>query len=209
MIRFIITTLVRLYPVTWRREYGAELSDMLAARPLNAAIIGDVLWTGLRERIRVAKPATLVGLAMMLVVLSGFVWNMRAGGLGWAALLHPSGMTLPTVIVKPFLSAFYLLVISALGCWVNMRPGARWYHSGRAAVKVSFFAGIPVILAGVSMMFGLLSAPTIGPQHYVLTPLEVICAPLFALPTAWIWGTIGGLLGGPVSCFRRGSVISR
>jgi hypothetical protein len=183
----IISGLVRGYPVAWRREYGAELYDTLAARPLNPAIISDVLWTGLRERIRVAEPATLLGLAMMSVVLSEFVS-------GWAAILEPSRMTLPTVVVKPFQSNFYLLLIFALGCWVNMRPGARLKQSGRSAVRVSFFAGLPVFVAGVLMMLGLLNAPAVGPQHHVRTSLEVICAPLFALPTAWLWGIIGGFL---------------
>ncbi len=59
----IISGLVRGYPVAWRREYGGgAVRYLLAARPLNPAIISDVLWTGLAESaFRVAEPATLLG----------------------------------------------------------------------------------------------------------------------------------------------------
>src|SRR4029077_55234 len=75
---WIVRTLLRLYPAAWRQEYGSELMDVLLARPLTAGVVGDVLQNGLRQRVRGADPSTLVGLAMLLVVLNGFVWNIVA-----------------------------------------------------------------------------------------------------------------------------------
>jgi len=50
MKNVVVRTLLRLYPADWRREYGPELMDMLLARPLTAKVIGDVFFSGLRQR---------------------------------------------------------------------------------------------------------------------------------------------------------------
>jgi hypothetical protein len=179
---------------------------MLEARPLNLAIVSDVLWRGLRESMLDPALATIFGLALMLSVLSGFLWDVRPDGPGWSAILERTKMTLPTVAVKIFASTPYFIFLAALGFWVSLRPGARPYHSGRAALKVSFIAGIPVILVGLLLLIGVLRPTTDVLQHRPLTPLEVIAAPLFSLPSAWAWGVFGGLLGRSLSRFRRGDL---
>jgi len=50
MKNFVVRTLLCLYPADWRREYGPELTDMLLARPLTAKVIGDVFFSGPRQR---------------------------------------------------------------------------------------------------------------------------------------------------------------
>jgi len=151
----IVETLLRLYPAAWRREYGLELKDMLLARPLTAGIVGDVLQNGLRQRVRGADPSTLVGLAMLLVVFNGFVWNIVAPA--------PSSDESIVLLQHPLGSNFYILLLVGCGCWTYLRHGGELSRSGRAAVKISFMAGIPVMLAACLMLFGILGVVVVGP----------------------------------------------
>lgn len=224
--RLIVTTLVRLYPAAWRREYGPELTDMLLAQPLDARVIGDVLWNGLRQAVRTAAPSTLCGVAVMLAILTGFIWNIVAPPLNrhlLTDLLRPTSMTLPSVAVTPFGSDdLYVLILVWCGCWTHLRHGGKLSRSGLAAMRLGFIAGIPVMIAGLLMLAGILgvvahvpgSTPAAfhehglaytyyGAQHQSPTPLGVLVSPLFRLPESWLWGVLGGLLGRRISRARR------
>jgi hypothetical protein len=152
---WIVRTLLRLYPAAWRHEYGSELMDVLLARPLTAGVVGDVLQNGLRQRVRGADPSTLVGLAMLLVVLNGFVWNIVA----------PAPYSNESIILLQNLlgSNLYILLLIGCGFWTQLRHRGKLDRSGLAAVKVSFFAGIPVMLAGALMLLGILGVTVSGP----------------------------------------------
>jgi hypothetical protein len=65
----LVALLLRLYPRSWRKEYGVELADMLKARPLTARVCGDVVRSAMWQRLRAAQPATFVGLWLMLPVI--------------------------------------------------------------------------------------------------------------------------------------------
>ena len=69
----IVAALLRLYPAAWRQEYGGEFEDLLLARPLTAAVAADVVFNGLRQRLRAIEPATFLGLLMLTVVTVAFV----------------------------------------------------------------------------------------------------------------------------------------
>jgi hypothetical protein len=194
MKRWIIRTLVRLYPVAWRREYGVELTDTLLARPLTVGIIGDVLRNGLWQRLRSAEPAMLVGLGMMLMAL----------------LQHPLNTSL------------YLLVLFACGLWTSLRHGGDSSKSGRTAIKISILAGIPVMISGAMLWAGVLGAAIpVAKQFCWLrvsdptsfweglrsatcapAPLGFVISPLVMLPQAWLWGTLGGSFGRWISSLR-------
>jgi len=215
--KHIVTALLRIYPPDWRSEYGPELTDMLLSRPLSARVAGDVLRNGLRQRVRSAEASTLVGLGMMLLVFGGLVWNIASPSpysYGWTTLLQDSSITLPRVVVKPFRSELYVLLLVLCGCATYLRHGGEASRPGWAAVKVSFLAGIPIILAGVLMLFGILNLVAVGPgdtmttfqqhgftyiyydaQHQRPSIWSVLLSPLFALPQSWIWGAVGGGLG--------------
>ena len=189
----IVKALLRVYPRTWRREFGPELIDILLRRPLTAGIVTNVMANGLRQRVLSAEPSTLLGLALM----------------PWAAygLLHGDW------IVSLQTSNLYVLILFGCGVWTHMRYGGESSRSGRAAVKLSFIAGIPVMLAGLLMLSGILelhaaqdycwirASDSSGLLRGVQTalcppaPLGVLAAPLFILPASWLWGMLGGLLG--------------
>src|SRR5262245_49000975 len=111
------TVLLRLYPHAWRKEYGAELAGILLARPLNWGVVGDVVWSSLGQRFRVAEPSSLVGFASMLVVLAGFT-------------------------VRP---GHFVLSLVGCGCWTHLRFGRTVKQSGIAAMRMSVIAGLPAM----------------------------------------------------------------
>jgi hypothetical protein len=224
------TALVRLYPAAWRREYGPELADTLMARPLDARIVGDVLWNGLRQRVRMAEPSTLLGLAAMLVILIGLAWNIAAppsAADGLAALLRDSSKTQPTVIVTPLASELFVLLLVACGCWTNLRHDGTLLQSSASAMRLSLIAGSPIVLAGIMMVLGILRIVALGPgdapttfledrftytyysaQHHAPSAMNVLLAPLFKLPESWIWGLLGGQLGRTLSRARHSQTVS-
>jgi hypothetical protein len=170
----IISVLLRVYPSSWRAEYGSELSELLRGRPLSFRVVGDVLWNGARQRARTADVSTVVGLVMMLVILG------RVMIFGWTSLLQDSGITFPRVVVKPFRSEHYVWLLILVGCITHIRHGGNVAQSGKAAVKVTFLAGLPIMAAGI----------LISPASF-----HSWLAPLFALPLCWIWGLVGGGVG--------------
>ena len=152
----VVTLLLRLYPATWRNEYGAELTDILMTAPLNARVIGDVIWNGLWQRVRIAPPSTILGLASMLVILTGFVLPAGRYGLAGTALLQLTSMTFPTVAVTFLSSEVYAFLLIGCGCWTNRRFGGTASRAGVAAMRMSLIAGIPIILGSLLIALGVL-----------------------------------------------------
>jgi hypothetical protein len=231
MKRQIIRCLLSFYPMDWRTEYGPELEDLLLSRSLNAYVVGDVLWNGLKERARSREVPTLLASAMMLAIFGGLVWNIVSPppyGYGWRTILQDSSKTWPRVVVAPFQSELYVLLLVFCGCWTYLRDGGNASRSGRTAVKVTFIAGIPVMVAGVLMFLGILSVGTIGPNdqvgslheygftytywnahHQSPSAVSVLLAPLAALPQCWLWGWVGGKLGQRLSPYLAGRIGAR
>jgi hypothetical protein len=193
----ILNVLLHLYPTAWRAEYGEEFADMLLRDPLSAGVIVNVVCNGLRQRIRAAEPSTLLGLPVMLLVLAGLVWDLASADRP-PVLLADSSKTLPVVIVKPFDSGPYALLLLVCGCWTYLRRPGGVSRCGIAGMRMTFLAGIPIMLAGVLMIFGLPEAAFLGVRR-APTPLTVFAATLFALPKAWIWGALGAYLGRRIS----------
>jgi hypothetical protein len=212
-----VSMLLRIYSPQWRREYGAELSDVLLTQPLSAGVVADVLWNGARQRARSLPPSTVFGIAAMLAIVAGFAQNIAAP-LPYASgaatsLLQPSRMVLPTLVVAPLKSNLYALALIACGCWTRLRSD-RSNTPGFAAVRMSLLAGVPVMLAALLMFAGILATTAIGPadtpttiqqhgftytfyadDHVVPSAWSVLVSPLFQLPLSWLWGNIGGHLG--------------
>lgn len=220
-----VSALLRIYPSHWRSEYGTELSDLLLTQPLSALVVADVVWNGARQRARSLEPSTIIGMAAMLVIVVGFVQNVvaplpYAGGAA-TSLLQPSMMTLPTLVVAPMESNLYVLTLIACGCWTYLcKHGAG--SPGVAAMRVTLIAGIPVMVAAILMLTGVLATTIVGPadtpttfrQHgftftfyskdrNIPSAWSVLVSPLFRLAISWVWGTVGGRLGTTIARRRR------
>jgi hypothetical protein len=225
---FVVKALLRVYPADWRSEYGPELADLLLVGRLDVRTVRNVLRNGLWQRIRRPDPSTLFGVVAMLVVATGFVWNIAAppsSGGGLPVLLQESSKTFPTVIVPPLdvdISELYVVCLVGFGCWTQLHHGGTLRRSGLAAVKIHFIAGIPVMLVGALMLVGVLGVVVSGPgalpstfakhglaysyyntQQHELSPFAVLVAPLFRLPGAWIWGVVGGQLARGITHVRH------
>jgi len=78
MRKRIVSWLLRLYPKVWRNEYGAELADMLRARPLTAGVCSDVVFSAMWQRARATQASTWVGLGLMFAVIAAIVSNIAS-----------------------------------------------------------------------------------------------------------------------------------
>src|SRR5262249_34858331 len=155
----VIAFLVRLYPAAWRREYGAELADVLSRRPLSARTIVDVAWNACSQRLRHAAPATYAGVIAMWLVAAGVFSNVLlpvSAGHGLSLVVKDSSKTLPTVVVAPLASDLYVIVLIACGCWTYLRRDRSNRACGGSAIRLTFIAGFPVVLLGTLIQVGLI-----------------------------------------------------
>ena len=154
MKRWIIAVLLSVYPAGWRREYGLELRHMLHSRSLTAAVAGDVFRNGLWQRLRAPELSTRFGLAMALLILCLYIWNIVAplsDGHNQAALL----------LQYPSASYIYVGLLVACGCLTRLQDPRK--NPGRAAAKASFIASIPTMLVGLLVLFGVIEVSVVGP----------------------------------------------
>lgn len=193
---WFITALVRLYPARWRREYGAELADLLVTRPLGLHAIGDVVWNGFRQRVRSFDLATWFGLTAMLAVVAMFAYGQP--------VLESSHMTFPQVGIPPLHSNVYALFLVACGCAIHLRSRTSPARAGVAAMKISFIAGFPILIAGSLLLAGLARPDALADSP---SAWNVLVAPIARLGESWIWGWVGATLGRALA--RRAHVAAR
>lgn len=213
-----VSWLLRLYPKAWRAEYGDELADILRSRPLTATVCADVMRSALWQHLRVVDASTYVGVGLMLVILAAIGANI-ADPLPYAWSPGQSLHNKPTLpehiylLQRPLHSNFYVVVLAVLGFWTAVRGND---GPGRAAIRASSIASIPLVAIGVLMFSGVLhyvellpgQAPVPFDERGILytfykgqqqmpgsAPLLYVLSPLLRLPGAWLWGSIGGWLG--------------
>jgi hypothetical protein len=213
----LVWLLLRAYPPEWRREYGPELAEILDRRSFGGGAIADVLWSAVRQRVKSDTPATLCGFTAILVLSIGLVLNVAgvpAIGRLLPSLLQDSWKLFPKVVATPFETELYVLWLLTCGCWTVLRANPHASKPGVAAMKVTALAGIPIMVAGLLMLLGVLdvavATPGVPPssfhehgltytyyttQHYRPSPLAVLIAPIVELPKSWIWGAVGGRIG--------------
>jgi hypothetical protein len=186
---WIVGALLHLYPAQWRQEYGPELSDILLSQPLRARIVVDVLGGGLRQRLRVAPPWAILGSGALAYIIAELYTY------GVVGTIRPSGITFPTYRVASMDTNLYALLLMVCGAWTELQHASRGSSPGWSAVKLSMLAGSPVVIAG------LLSAS--GVPAGTPSALEVTAAPVSMLALHWIYGYLGGHLGGTLRSFGR------
>jgi len=217
MRTMLVSWLVRLYPKAWRARYGAELDEMLRARPLTVGIVLDVARSGLWQRLRMTQAPTWVGVGLMVAVVGAIASNIAVSPEYRPSVL-PEHIEL---LQKPLRSEFYVLVLLGLGCWTALTSTR---SPGRAAMRAALIASIPIALTGLLMVTGILQYAEVLPGQISTTiqergvlytfykgiqqipgpaPLPLLLSPLLWLPGAWLWGTIGGSLARKYAGWRR------
>lgn len=213
----LVSWLMRLYPSVWRTEYGEELARMLHGRPLTAGVCSDVVLSALWQRVRAIQAPTWVGLGLMLVTIAAIVGNIVAAPHLWAPgqprYEQPSLPERMELIQRPMRSEFYVLVLAGIGFWAGVRGSQR---TGRAAIRASTIASLPLVAIGLLMLFGVVDFVELKPGQLSTTfeergifytfykglqvipgpaPIVLVLSPLLRLPGAWLWGVVGGRLG--------------
>lgn len=213
----LVSWLMRLYPKAWRAEYGDELSSMLLARPLSAAVVFDIARSAIWQHLRAVLPATWVGIGLMLVT----IWTIVSTMVAPPPYVRSALSERIELLQKPLQSEFYVLVLFAIGFWTAV---AGEQSSGRAAMRASVIASIPLAVIGLLMIAGLLPYTELVPGQKIAmlnargilypfykgiqqipapAPFTLLLSPLLRLPGAWLWGTIGGSLGRKYVNWRR------
>ena len=202
---------------------------MLFARPLTARVMSDVVWSGLWQRARVVDLATRAGLAMLLVTVAAFSWNVAAPPPyePQTNARVPALAESAQILQQPLQSELYVLMLVAFSCWIALRRGGTVAATGKAAMKMSFIAGIPLMLAGALILTGVLNITTLAPgdipttfrehgltltyyttQNDLPAPYVLLFSPLFRLPGSFLWGVVGAGLGRWLGQSRRPAVSS-
>jgi hypothetical protein len=109
-----LSGLVRLYPRTWRRRYGAGLEALLDEMPASPAVVLDVVRGAARAHVRQRRSAAVWLVAAVATVMAE-VLSLRAGvtvNVLWA----------PT---DPVRALFLVLTLApaASALWLTVRPG--------------------------------------------------------------------------------------
>ncbi len=202
MKRALVAILLRLYPARWRREYGAEFSGVLAARPLGPAALFDVFRSAIGQQLRIGEPWLIVGAPLLILNLAAVVQN----------IFNPWTYEDSALIASWGERGWFWLPTLCVGCWtVLRRPGQR--SGAVAAMKTALLSSRPISAMAVFAAFGVLRIITLGPgnlpgtfsQHGLaitlydsagrpthLTPIFLL--PFLNLPFAALGGWAGGLL---------------
>jgi hypothetical protein len=204
--RWVATWLVRLYPASWRARYGDELVECLAAEPISAGTIADVLRGALWQRVRLATPSTVLGLGAMVLVLVGVVVSPTAYGRTGGGVIIPTNQGLPTVSLVFIRSELFALLLVGGGCWTQLRLG-RGAITG--AMWTTALAGLPVAMFGLLLSLGFVSATMVMPgnpdQLVAPSSVAMMIAPVARTLESAIWGAVGGRLGQWWSRHRPGT----
>jgi hypothetical protein len=203
----IIRGLLNFYPEKWRIEYGEELDALLLSRPLNGAIISDVLRNGLRQRLRQIAPWKVIGALLFAWTIIGLSWNSA------------------TAFSPAWYSRYYIagdLFLLLGGCWTTLRSPttisrAAWFTTKAALVStipeaivcllwsarivhptVLDLSGSPVLHGNQITLLYFRGSIILPPIQY-LTVLFVI-----TLAQGWAIGLVGGTLGSLAIHFKTG-----
>jgi hypothetical protein len=222
----LVSWLLRLYPKDWRKEYGAELGEMLGARPLTAGIVLDIARSAVWQRTRAVQAATWVGLGLMLAISGAiaanivdppaYVWTP-----GQSISEQPKLADQVKLVQRPMGSELFVLVMAGIGFWSALRGKPQ---PGRVAIRVWSIASIPLFTIGVLMLSGALDYIELLPGQtplpfnerglvYVVykaplgipapAPVAFLLSPLLRLPGACLWTIVGCSLGKKLAGWYR------
>jgi hypothetical protein len=228
MKRAVISLLMRLYPETWRNEYGVELREMLDASPLTRAVAFDVARSAVWQRMRATQVTTWVGLSLMLAIIGAITANivdpppyMWAPGQSISKLPRLADQV--ELVQRPMRSTLFVLVMAGVGFWTAFR---RNRQPGRVAMRVWLIASIPLVALGGLLLTGVLGYIELLPGQtpmpfderglvYVVyqaplglpvpAPVAFLLSPLLGLPGACLWTIVGSSLGRRVAGWYRPS----
>lgn len=203
----IVAVLLRIYPPSWRKEYGPELGHVLESKPLDTKTLVNVGWHGAWQRIRLAEPWMMFGVPMMLVVTAIFALMIVAPPAYDPQFDFSSGPRFGWVL-------FDLWLTIGCGFWTVYRKGGTLPHAGVQTMKMALLINVPHFIAYALIATGALGVIVLGPGDVPTTIFEhgfaisfhdanrVAPSLLFLMAIripgileCWLWGAVGGGLG--------------
>ena len=130
----VTRSLIYAYPWSWRSEYGAELSDVLAQKPLTIGLIANVLTSGATQRLYRDEPWKICGAALLLWTCMGLALIGEPG-------LAPS--------VQLWYTAIPIPIRFATGVWTVLRKNAGPWAAALASSKAAAMCFLPGALAAI------------------------------------------------------------
>lgn len=206
----IVSALLRLYPAAWRQEYGPEFRHLLEALEPRVRTVADIVWNGLRQRLRATEPWLLLGLPLMLFTMLVATVSIVAPP-PYSPAQDP--LHEPTAF-KLILELAWLSLTAGCGLWTVLRSGGTLPHAGWQTVKMGLLRAVPAFVVAILMATGALGVIVIGPgdtpttfaQHgFALTvasaegvapnPEFLLLTVIGGLIDCWIFGALGGVVG--------------
>ena len=157
----MIDLLLAMYPARWRRRYGEEFREVLAARPLGPFDVADVLLGALDARLtrfRFAGTAGIDGGPVMMLRIGGF--GAIVGGALWFL-----GIAVTSAIGEPDGAPWMLVaMVGTVGLLCALIGLSAFQAHRQPALTWAAFA-IPALGSVVSVvgMFGMATRPSDTP----------------------------------------------
>jgi hypothetical protein len=145
----IIHFLLCAYPLTWRQEYGEELTSLLALRPLGMRVISDVAVNALRQRLKRDPPWRIGGVAL-------FLWTLFC--------LARNTLTPLSPVAYSHITWVFNLMSLVIGCWTMLREPAGLRRAARASLKSALLGVSPEFMSALLWLIGVLH-PTVLATH--------------------------------------------
>lgn len=178
--------LVRLYPRSWRKEYGAELAGILAQESLTLSVVADVLVSAARQHLRRDAPWKICSLGLAL----------------WTTCLAIIALE-RFVTFGQFLCCYIVgqLFLSAAGAWTALRENSGVWRATAASAKAAMLpdaAFVAVYILSLVYRWDTLTAYRgHGPYYWIS---KTVLVTVFA---SLLFGLSGASLARMVIRFRR------
>lgn len=162
MRRGVVRLLMRVYPRVWRKRYEAEFTALLEAEDGGAGMVVDVMWSGLKERMRATggtmetkadsfgtmmkHPSAFLPVAMSVVALTMLLVDLAIYGISHEAAKTDEGAV---AHLWQILMAGQLPIILFFAVrWMPKAPRQSWLVLGLQAGAV-LASMAPVFLLGL------------------------------------------------------------
>jgi hypothetical protein len=164
-----VTWLIRLYPPAWRRRYGRELAELLAAQPMSFRTVVDLLagavdaWLNPQSSTAVtttdAKGAEAMVPRMLQLKSAGYGQDVTAADSFKAAAVTVGGtlalVGILTAAIKIYGKNPYFESLLAMGWLVPFLFSQHYtYLKGRPASVQAVFIGAPAVLVMAILLGG-------------------------------------------------------
>lgn len=207
----VAAALIRMYPRPWRDRYGDEIHDLLAAAPLTALIVLDVVhgaldahvnlsdlvpeWSGVRIRLRAAAAATFAAWVTFCFAAAEVGLTTNDPRFAYAQDAHPligrlREVATAALVVSVVVVACAALPLAVITAWQAFRRRDRAARALFAALP----AGLAIFTGYTALLLQLPDQPVHSVGNVVMTVSWLLLG--------WAVVAVGGV-GAATALMRR------